>query len=145
MNAVLPKAQGTASRLKEEAEGYKARVVETAAGDADRFKSVYAEYKAAPEVTRDRLYIDAMREVFSNVSKIYVGSDSGNNLLYLPLDKIVSTTKKAAETEALDAQGSLGTTPVPAVPSTTGTSNTASAHYETEPAADIRDIRSRIR
>ncbi len=96
-------------------------------------------------MTRDRLYIDAMREVFSNVSKIYVGSDSGNNLLYLPLDKIVSTTKKAAETEALDAQGSLGTTPVPAVPSTTGTSNTASAHYETEPAADIRDIRSRIR
>lgn len=145
MNAVLPKAQGTASRLKEEAEGYKARVVETAAGDADRFKSVYAEYKAAPEVTRDRLYIDAMREVFSNVSKIYVGSDSGNNLLYLPLDKIVSTTKKAAETEALDAQGAIGTTPSTAAASTTGTSNTASAHYETEPAADLRDIRSRLR
>lgn len=146
MNAVLPKAQGTASRLKEEAEGYKARVVETAEGDADRFKSIYNEYKAAPEVTRDRLYIDAMREVFSNVSKIYVGSDSGNNLLYLPLDKIVSTTKKAAETETLDAQGALGATPAPAVsPSTTGTSNTAAAHYETEPAADIRDIRSRLR
>ena len=88
MNAVLPKAQGTAARLKEEAEGYKARVTEMARGDADRFSSVFNEYKKAPEVTRDRIYVDTMREIYGNVSKIYVDQKGGSNLLYLPLDKI---------------------------------------------------------
>ena len=93
MNAVIPKAQGTASRLKEEAEGYKARVVETARGDADRFTSVYTEYAKAPQVTRDRIYVDAMRDIYQNVTKVYVDQKSGSNLLYLPLDKIVASTQ----------------------------------------------------
>lgn len=103
MNSVIPKAEGTASRLKEEAAAYKARVVETARGDADRFASVFDEYKKAPEVTRDRIYIDAMRDVYRNVTKVVVDTKSGNNLLYLPLDKIVSQTQSQAKTEAENA------------------------------------------
>jgi len=88
-NDVIPKAQGTAARLREEAEGYKSRVVAQAEGDAQRFKSVLAEYQKAPAVTRDRLYIDTMQQVYSNVSKVMVDSRSGSNLLYLPLDKLL--------------------------------------------------------
>jgi len=86
---VIPKARGTASRLTEEAEGYKARVVAQAEGDAQRFRSVLAEYQKAPAVTRDRLYIDTMQQVYSNVSKVMVESRSGSNLLYLPLDRLL--------------------------------------------------------
>jgi membrane protease subunit HflK len=86
---VIPKARGTASRLKEEAEGYRARVIAQAEGDAERFRSVLTEYQKAPGVTRDRLYIDTMQQVYSNVSKVMVDSRSGSNLLYLPLDKLM--------------------------------------------------------
>lgn len=96
-NAVLPKAQGTAARLKEDALGYQARVTEMARGDAARFAALQAEYAKAPTVTRDRLYIDTMREVLSNATKVYVDSKSGNNMLYLPLDKIVKETKQKAQ------------------------------------------------
>jgi membrane protease subunit HflK len=88
-NDVIPKAQGTAARLREEAEGYSARVVAQADGDASRFRQVLTEYQKAPGVTRDRLYTDALREVYSNVSKIMVESRTGSNLLYLPLDKLM--------------------------------------------------------
>ena len=147
MNAVLPKAQGTAARLKEEAEGYKARVTEMARGDADRFSSVFNEYKKAPEVTRDRIYVDTMREIYGNVSKIYVDQKGGSNLLYLPLDKIVEATKKdarsaadkAADAATLATMGASGTAagdPQPAARS----SGYAGASYQTEddPRAMIR-------
>ena len=88
-NEVIPKAQGTAARLREEAEGYKSRVVAQAEGDAQRFASVLVEYQKAPGVTRDRLYIDTMQQVYSNVSKVLVDSRSNSNLLYLPLDKLI--------------------------------------------------------
>ncbi|MEJ6001827.1 FtsH protease activity modulator HflK [Paucibacter soli] len=88
-NDVIPKAQGEAAKLREQAEGYKARVVAQAEGDAQRFKSVLAEYQKAPAVTRDRIYIDTMQQVYSNVSKVMVDSRSGSNLLYLPLDKLI--------------------------------------------------------
>ena len=76
---MIPKARGTAARLKEEAEGYGQRVVAQAEGDAQRFRSVLAEYQKAPAVTRDRLYIDTMQQVYSNVSKVMVESRSGSN------------------------------------------------------------------
>jgi len=95
---VIPKAQGTAARLRQEAEGYKSRVVSQSDGDAQRFNAVYNEYQKAPTVTRDRLYIDTMREVYSNVSKVMVDSRSGSNLLYLPLDKLMQSTGAAAST-----------------------------------------------
>jgi modulator of FtsH protease HflK len=88
-NDVIPKARGTAARLMEEAEGYRARVVAQADGDSQRFKSVLSEYKKAPGVTRDRLYIDTMAQVYANVSKVMVDSKNGSNLLYLPLDKLM--------------------------------------------------------
>jgi membrane protease subunit HflK len=86
---VIPKARGTAARLLEEAEGYKARVIAQADGDAQRFRSVLTEYQRAPAVTRDRLYLETMQQVYSNVTKIMVDSRSGSNLLYLPLDKLL--------------------------------------------------------
>lgn len=91
-NDVIPRARGAASRLNEEAEGYRARIVAQAEGDAQRFRSVLAEYQKAPQVTRDRMYVDTMKEVFSNVTKVMVDSKSGSNLLYLPLDKIMQMT-----------------------------------------------------
>ena len=88
-NDVIPKAQGAAARLREEAEGYKARVVAQAQGDAQRFVSVLTEYQKAPAVTRDRMYIDTMQQIYSNVSKVMVDSRNNSNLLYLPLDKLL--------------------------------------------------------
>ena len=88
-NDVIPRAVGSASRLKEEAEAYKARVVAQAQGDAQRFRSVFTEYQKAPQVTRDRMYLDAMQQIYGNVTKVLVDSKQGSNLLYLPLDKIM--------------------------------------------------------
>lgn len=87
-NDVLPKAKGMAARLQQEAEGHRQRVVQEAMGDAERFNQVVAEYKKAPQVTRDRLYLDAMQQIMSNTTKIVI-EKGGNNLLYLPLDKII--------------------------------------------------------
>ena len=86
---VIPKARGTAARLREESDGYSQRVVAQADGDAQRFRSVLTEYQKAPAVTRDRMYIDTMQQVYSSVSKVMVDSRSGSNLLYLPLDKLM--------------------------------------------------------
>ncbi|MCW5659499.1 MAG: FtsH protease activity modulator HflK [Burkholderiaceae bacterium] len=86
---IVPKARGTASRLREEAEGYRQRVMAQADGDAQRFRSVLSEYQRAPAVTRDRLYLETMQQVYSNVSKVMVDSRNGSNLLYLPLDKLI--------------------------------------------------------
>ena len=95
-NDVIPRAVGTASRLKEEAEGYKSRIVAQAQGDAQRFKSVLHEYQKAPQVMRDRLYIDTMQQIYSNVTKVLVESKQGSNLLYLPLDKIMQQVSQSA-------------------------------------------------
>ena len=96
----IPKARGTAARLREESEGYKSRVIAQAEGDVQRFKSVLAEYQKAPAVTRDRMYLDTMQQVFSSVSKIMVDSRSGSNLLYLPLDKLLQSTGSVANPAA---------------------------------------------
>lgn len=88
-NDVVPKARGAASRLLEEANGYKQRVIASAEGDASRFKQIVAEYNKAPVVTRDRMYLDAMQQMLSSTSKVLVDQKGGNNLLYLPLDKLI--------------------------------------------------------
>jgi membrane protease subunit HflK len=88
-NDVIPRAVGSASRLKEEADAYKARVVAQAQGDAQRFRSVYNEYQKAPQVTRDRMYLDTMQQIFANVTKVLVDSRQGATLLNLPLEKIL--------------------------------------------------------
>jgi modulator of FtsH protease HflK len=101
-NDVVPKARGTASRLLQEAEGYRQRVIERAEGDASRFRQVVTEYNKAPGVTRDRLYIDAIQEIMSNTSKVLIDQKGGgNNLLYLPLDKIMQMTGPTAPVDAM--------------------------------------------
>jgi membrane protease subunit HflK len=91
-NDVIPKARGTASRLLEEAAGYKTRVENEAAGNASRFEQILTQYQRAPEVTRQRLYLDAQEQILSSVSKVVVDQKGGNSLLYLPLDKLLSTS-----------------------------------------------------
>lgn len=91
-NDVVPRAVGAASRLKEESEAYKARVVAQAQGDAQRFRSVYAEYQKSPQVMRDRMYLDTMQQIYTNVTKVMVESRQGSSLLYLPLDKLLQQT-----------------------------------------------------
>lgn len=89
-NDVIPRARGAASRLLQEAEAYRSRVVANAQGDASRFKQVLTEYQKAPAVTRDRMYIETMQQIFANTTKVMIDSRSGSNLLYLPLDKLIS-------------------------------------------------------
>ncbi|MHB1352827.1 MAG: FtsH protease activity modulator HflK [Thiobacillus sp.] len=87
-NDVVPRARGLASRLKEEAEGYKLAVIANAQGEASRFAQILDEYQKAPQVTRQRLYLDTMQTVMNNSSKVLVDQKGGNSLLYLPLDKL---------------------------------------------------------
>ena len=101
-NEVVPRAKGTAARLKEEADGYKANVVARAEGDAQRFKSVYTEYQKAPQVTRDRMYTDAMQQIYSSVTKVMVDSKQGSNLLYLPLDKLMQAAGSSVSPSSPD-------------------------------------------
>ena len=102
-NDIVPKARGYAFRLLQEAEAYRSMVTENASGNADRFKSVLAEYQKAPGVTRDRMYLDTMQQIFTNTSKVMVDAKAGSNLLYLPLDKLIA---QVAATEANRANAS---------------------------------------
>jgi membrane protease subunit HflK len=88
-NDVIPRAKGVASRLFEEAQGYKQRVVANAEGESERFSRVLAEYTKSPQVTRERLYQDAMQQVMSSTTKVLVDDKQGGNLLYLPIDKLM--------------------------------------------------------
>jgi len=90
-NDVIPRARGAASRLMQEADGYKQRMIATAEGDASRFKQILVEYTKAPEVTRQRLYLETIQQIYSNTSKIMVDAKGSGNLLYLPLDKLMQT------------------------------------------------------
>jgi len=121
-SAEIPKAQGTAARLRQEAEGYKARVVSEAEGDSERFSRQLAEYQKAPQVTRDRLYINAMRDFYASVTKVMIDARNGASLLNLPLDRLL---QQAAASSA------------PAAPAA------APPSIESPPAAGAVDVRSR--
>jgi modulator of FtsH protease HflK len=88
-NDVIPRARGAAARLLQEAEGYKQRIVETAEGDAAKFRAVVAEYQKAPAVTRERMYLETMQNIFANTTKVMVDTRGNNNLLSLPIDRLV--------------------------------------------------------
>jgi membrane protease subunit HflK len=92
-NQVIPEARGFARRQFEEASAYKEQVVAQAQGEAQRFEQLLVEYQKAPEVTRERLYIDAMQAVMSNSSKVMVDIEGGNNMMYLPLDQLLQRSK----------------------------------------------------
>lgn len=110
-NDVIPRASGAASRLLEEAEAYRSRVVANAEGDASRFTQVQEAYAKAPAVTRDRMYLETMQQIFSSASKVMVDAKSGSNLLYLPLDKLIAqaaaTDAQAAAARAAQAAGGV--------------------------------------
>ena len=105
---VVPRAEGAAARLNEEAQGYKERVVAQAMGDTERFASILPQYQKAPQAIRDRMYTDAMAQMYSNVSKVVVENKEGGNLLYLPLDKLMSATSEAAAPAAGAAPAAAG-------------------------------------
>jgi membrane protease subunit HflK len=149
-NDIIPRAKGTAARLIQEAEGYKARVVATAEGDAARFKQIFVEYAKAPGVTRDRMYIDSMREMYNNVTKVLVDTTKNNSLLYLPLDKLVaqvsaeSAQVATGQTPATTPTGSVtvgGATGNPAAP----VSSSASAPMPAPAVANTADKRDGLR
>jgi membrane protease subunit HflK len=117
---VIPKAKGTASRLTQEAEGYKQRVIASAEGDATRFKQILAEYSKAPNVTRERIYIETMQQILQTTSKVMLDYKGSGNLLYLPLDKLMQ--------QAGAATAEAGRPPQPDVPASS-----------TEPGARTRD------
>ena len=136
-NDVIPRAVGSAARLKEEADAYKARVVAQAQGDAQRFRSVFNEYQKAPQVTRDRMYLDAMQQIYTNVTKVLVDTHQGATLLNLPLEKILQMN---AAGEPLPAPAASATavpppaTPLPAV-------NTADPRSRDAARTRERDVR----
>lgn len=109
-NDVVPRAAGTAARLKQEADGYKARIVAQAQGDTQRFSSVLTEYQKAPQVTRERMYLDAMQEIYSGVNKVIIDSRAAGNLLYLPIDKLM----QSAGAPAAAVPGPAAQAPAPA-------------------------------
>lgn len=115
-NDVIPRAVGSASRLTEEAAAYKARIVAQAQGDAQRFSSVLAEYQKAPQVTRDRMYLESMQQIYTNVTKVLVDSRQGSNLLYLPLDKIMQNVSQSqvGTGAGVDVPAASGSTSPPA-------------------------------
>ncbi|MEM8547678.1 MAG: protease modulator HflK, partial [Pseudomonadota bacterium] len=93
-NTVIPEARGEAQRQLEAAEAYKERVTNDAEGEAARFTALLKEYQAAPEVTRERLYIDAIEYVYANSNKVFLDSDGEGNLLYLPVDKLLEQSSQ---------------------------------------------------
>ncbi len=127
-NGVIPEARGQAQRMLEEASGYRDAVISRAEGEADRFTKLLTEYSKAPEVTRERLYLETMQEVMSNTSKVMVTGESGqNNLLYLPLDKMINGRGAASSNAA-----SAGTA-----------SGAASQATRLPPELDPREVRTR--
>jgi membrane protease subunit HflK len=117
-NDVVPRARGMASRLLEEANGYNTEVVQKAEGDASRFRQILVEYQKAPNVTRDRLYLDMMQSVLGSANKVIVDQKAGSgNLLYLPLDKLTQQTAVAPATDGPQVpRSSQPAAPDPVVP-----------------------------
>jgi membrane protease subunit HflK len=101
-NDILPKAQGAAQRLVQDAEAYKSQVVATADGDVARFNSVYGAYSQAPEVTRQRMYIEAIESILGRSRKVFLDAKGGanGNMIYLPLDKLLERGAQRHESPA---------------------------------------------
>ncbi|NMF86857.1 FtsH protease activity modulator HflK, partial [Aromatoleum petrolei] len=112
-NDVIPRARGTASRLIEEANAYQSRVIANAEGDASRFTQILTEYRRAPEVTRERLYLETMQQVMSKTSKVMVDAKGNGNLLFMPLDKLMQAAGNQGAHEANPASAPSAAAPAP--------------------------------
>ncbi|MGH8808562.1 MAG: FtsH protease activity modulator HflK [Noviherbaspirillum sp.] len=141
-NDVIPRARGAASRLLQEAEAYRSRVVANAQGDASRFKQVLVEYQKAPAVTRDRMYLETMQQIFSNATKVMVDSKSGSNLLYLPLDKLIAQSASDAAKSA-GAATQPSSTPTPASESLQSMDNQRQRDSRTRDGRESREREAR--
>ncbi len=108
-NDILPRARGQAARILEEANAYKEQVIAEADGQTARFLKVLTEYEKAPAITRKRLYIDSMESVLQNSGKVIIDTKSGNNMLYLPLDRIRQDTKRTPTELLSDKSGNYTT------------------------------------
>lgn len=108
-NDIVPKARGEAARTIEDAKGYRAKVVAEADGESQRFLKLLAEYQKAPKVTRERLYLETMQEVLANTGKVLLDVKDGNNLTYLPLDRIVQPARRVEESSSVTAPASIPT------------------------------------
>ncbi|MAI41205.1 MAG: FtsH protease activity modulator HflK [Candidatus Azotimanducaceae bacterium] len=106
-NQVIPEARGEAQRYLEQAEGYKQSRIAEATGEADRFNKLYVEYELAPEVTRERIYLDTIESVMRSSTKVMIDVEGGNNLLYLPLDKIMQQNQAPSESTSSERTSSL--------------------------------------
>ncbi|NYT81734.1 FtsH protease activity modulator HflK [Alcaligenaceae bacterium] len=134
-NKVLPEAQGQVARMLQEAEGYRAKIIGDAEGDTSRFTSVEAEFAKAPDITRERMYLSTMQDIMKSTSKIMIDSEASNNMLYLPLDKIIRQTagdqpsfSSSVESTASAAAATQPTKPVtPARPAARGTTPNGSS------------------
>jgi membrane protease subunit HflK len=132
--ALLPRAQADVARQIDEAKTYSDKTVAEAQGDAERFKQVYAQYSKAPAVIRERMYLETMQQIYSNTTKVFVDSKSGNNVLYLPLDKLVEQTRQRVADAAAAASGAaVAVAPATAVPQ--GAGNAAAPSAATPPPA----------
>jgi modulator of FtsH protease HflK len=100
-NDVIPKARGAAARLLEEANGYRQSIVANAEGEASRFEAVLREYEKAPQVTRDRLYLDTVQQIMSSTTKVMIDAKQNNNMLFLPLDRLMQMTGSAGASDPL--------------------------------------------
>ena len=109
-NTIVPQARGEAARIIEEATGYKEAIVAQAEGEAERFLALLKEYEKAPSVTRERLYLEAAQEVFGNSTKVIMDVEGGNNLMYLPLDKLIQNERSTSGTINLGNTSSTGST-----------------------------------
>jgi membrane protease subunit HflK len=136
-NDVIPKARGTASRLLQEAAGYKLRVENEAQGNVSRFNQIFAQYQRAPEVTRSRMYLDAQEQIMSSVSKVIVDQKNGNSLLYLPLDKLMAASGANLTTPPSSANAQ----PLPVAPSLPNVD--ANAEFKARDTSRSRDRDSR--
>jgi membrane protease subunit HflK len=106
-NGIIPEARGRAQRQIEEATGYREQVVSRAEGEAARFDKLLAEYRKSPEVTRQRLYLDTMQSVLSGTSKVLVDVEGGNNMMYLPLDKLMERQNAVGSDHGAPAAGEV--------------------------------------
>ena len=111
-NEVVPKARGAAARLTQESEAYKLKLIAKAQGEAGRFTQLLAEYEKAPEITRQRLYIDAMEQIFEKSNTLMLDVKGGNNLMYLPLDKLMQKSSTEPESSKEEETGPVAAEPV---------------------------------
>jgi membrane protease subunit HflK len=114
-NSVVPEARGKAQRMLEEANAYKEQVIAQAEGEADRFVKLHTEYRKAPKVTRERLYLDSISKVYGNATKVMVDVEGGNNMMYLPLDKIMESNSRTRNDSSSSSSNANGTSDIDSI------------------------------